>query len=207
MPLLFLYVISTLFFLSPKTILSQDSDNVHVIRNKKGTKVWLADSSGARISNKYYSIRQLRNNQISNETGIQYYRFQRKKSTWKYQGVLRSDGSIVINDTCDGNFTLLNEGHLSYEDASGKSWVYNTDGTIDAAYSENFFYSEDGVIIKMKDELYAAYTLYNEPLTDFIYVDYDTSDFRDRNPPVLVYMETPDGEIHRIGLDGKVIED
>lgn len=178
---------------------------VQITENKNGEKFWLINSEGKRISKKYGSLRPL--NGVSNlhSFDVPYFVFTRKNSPLT-RGIVDVTGKVIVKDTLNGYLNYLNESRFfcsNYEDV----WtVYTFDGQIDSTYSENLVFIEDDAIIKEKNGRFAVFSLNNVQLTEFIYVDYDTGDFRERNdPPILVYMVLDNDIVHEIGFDGEII--
>ena len=183
---------------------AQNAINGELMTNKSKSKSWLVDSDGKRVSKSYPFLRPIYIPTEPENFGAEnaFYEF----SSSKFQlanGLIRGDGKVIIPDTLNGYFTFINPKLLCLI-GDGNAIVYTTDGQIEKAYSENLHFFEEGVLIKEKNGLFAAYSAENVALTEFIYDEFDTGYFLDRNPPILVYMSTPTGEIHAVGTDGTI---
>ena len=198
----FFFLISALLVFS--SAFAQNQSAVVILENKKKTKKWLADTTGNRISKKYSRIWPIWRS-VDTLSNV-YFEFSSKKNKRgrSTNGLLRNDGEVIISDTSGGNIYFLNEDHFCFE--SDQIKVFDLDGNLDSAYTENFYYYNDGVVIKRKNDLFAAFTTDNVQLTDYIYESFDTGDFRHYDPPVLVFMVLPGKEeVHVLGLDGSII--
>lgn len=186
---------------------SQKTNSRLIASNSKKTKSWLINENGERISSKYFRIYDLYIPiQDSLSTSINsYFIYSGDKKNKGQFGLLRGDGKIMTQDTLIGEFRMISP-NLICLISDNKAIVFNSDGKINEAYSKNLYYYEDGALIKMKNNLFAVFNSENIQLSDYIYTNFDTGDFTNRNPPVLVYMETLNNEIHAFGLDGKIIK-
>ncbi|MFK7787689.1 MAG: hypothetical protein AB8B56_21385 [Crocinitomicaceae bacterium] len=202
--LLFMSAISLIACSSSVCAQKTSESEVKVEMNEDGTKSWLVNSRGKRISKKYAVVEYLYSGYPLKTDPPVYFQFSKRRHGDSPRGILTNEGKVLFPDTIQGYLSLLNEERFC-ADNEEKFTVYTFDGKLDDAYNQDLFYFEDGAMIKRKNGLFAVFSVYNVQFSKYIYSEFDTGRFLNRTPPVLVYMTKPDGEVDKIGPDGKLI--